>query len=232
MTALDQALVLAGRENARVYGLRVLSSADDDERERTQQRFDARCKEAGVDGQLAFVEGDPVERILERARWADMVICNVAYPERPDAPAVLAHNIRPLLRRSPRPLLALPGVTSDLQRPLLAYDGGFRAKSALFATVYMALRWDLHPVVVSVAEGGRASIPLVEARQMFERYGVVADYVEEDGPVADALLRVADERDRDVLLMGSHTWSRWLESMFGGLLEEILTRAGRPVLIT
>lgn len=234
MTALDQAIVLAGREQARIYGLRVLPAGDvkGEERERTQARFDACCREAGVEGQLAFAEGDPVERIVERARWADLVICNVAYPERPDAPATLAQNVRPLLRRSPRPLLALPGRTSALQRPLLAYDGGLRAKSALFAAAYMALRWDLHVVVVSVAEGGRAATPLAEAREMLDRYGVSADYVAEEGPVADALLRVADERDRDVLLMGSHTWARWIESMFGGLLEEMLRRSGRPVLIT
>lgn len=233
LTALDQALVLAGREDARVYGLRVLASgSEEDERTRTQELFDERCRAAGVAGQLAFEKGDAVERIVERARWADLVICNVAYPERPGAPATLARNIRPLLRRSPRPLLALPGVTSELQRPLLAFDGGLRARSALFATAYLALRWGVHPVVVSVAEGDRAAAPLQEARAMLERYGVEADYVPEEGPVADAILRVADERERDVLLMGSHTWSRWLEAMFGGLLEEILQRGGRPVLIS
>jgi nucleotide-binding universal stress UspA family protein len=233
MTALDQALILARRESARVYGLRVLEpGADEADRSETRAAFDARCREAGVEGQLAFAEGDPVAAIVDRARWADLVICNVAYPERPGQPATLARNIRPLLRRSPRPLLALPGVTSELERPLLAYDGGIRAQSALFVAVYMALRWGLHPLVVSVHDPGGAASPLREARTMFERYGVVADYLAEEGPVAEALLRVADERDRDVILMGSHTWRRWIEQVFGGLLEEVLQIAGRPVLIT
>ncbi len=233
MTALSQALILARRENARVYGLRVLDAgASEDERERTRATFEARCREAGVDGQLAFEEGDPVGRIVERARWADLVICNVAYPVTPGEPATLAKNVRPLLRRSPRPLLALPGVTSELERPLLAYDGGVRAQSALFVAVYMALRWELHPVVVSVGDPGGSASPLREARAMFERYGVTADYVAAEGPVAEALVRVADERDRDVILMGSHTWRRWVEEVFGGLLEEVLRTAGRPVLIS
>ena len=233
MTALEQALILAQREDARVYGLRVLEpGASEAERQRTRETFEARCREAGVSGQLAFAEGDPVARIVDRARWADLVICNVAYPERLDQPATLAKNVRPLLRRSPRPLLALPGVTSRLERPLLAYDGGVRAQSALFVAVYMALRWDLQLVVVSVNDpGGRAS-PLREARAMFERYGVTADYVAEEGTVETALLRAADERDADVILMGSHTWKRWVEQVFGGLLEEMLQKAGRPILIT
>lgn len=233
MTALEQALILARRESARLYGLRVMEpGASDAERERTRATFDARCREAGVAGQLAFEEGDPVARIVDRARWADLVICNVAYPEHPGEPATLAKNVRPLLRRSPRPLLALPGVTSGLERPLLAYDGGVRAQSALFVAVYMALRWGLHPVVVTVGDPGGAASPLSEARRMFDRYGVTADYVREEGPVAEALVRVADERNRDVILMGSHTWKRWVEQVFGGLLEEVLRTAGRPVLIT
>jgi len=234
MKALEQALILAGRENARVYGLRILPpGAEAQERDRTRASFDALCLKAGVQGQLAFEEGDPVGKIVERAKWADMVICNVAYPERPGEPATLAQNVRPLLRRSPRPLLALPGVISQLERPLLAYDGGVRAQSALFAAVYAALRWNQHPVVLTVGEPGWGpTSPLEEAREMFERYGVRADYLTEEGSVADAIVRVAQERDRDVVLMGSHTWKRWLETMFGGLLEEVLRRVGMPVLIT
>lgn len=238
MRSLEQALVLARRENARVYGLRVMTASDEGahdaaERERTRETFEARCREAGVQGQLAFAEGEPVARIVERARWADILICNLAYPEEPDAPATLAQNVRPLLRRSPRPLLALSGTVTALERPLLAYDGGVRAETALFVAVYAALKWGHHPVVLSVSEvGSQSAEALQRARAMFERYGAVADYVSADGPVADAIVRVADERDRDVILMGSYTYSRWLEDVFGGVLEQVLRRAARPVLIT
>ena len=238
MRSLEQALVLARRENARVYGLRVMTSTDEaahheEERERTRETFEARCREAGVQGQLAFAEGEPVARIVERARWADMVICNLAYPEQPGEPATLAQNVRPLLRRSPRPLLALAGTVTALERPLLAYDAGVRSETALFVAVYAALKWGQHPVVLSVSEvGSQSAEALDRARAMFERYGASADYVSADGPVADAIVRVAEERDRDVILMGSYTYSRWLEDVFGGVLEQVLRRAGRPVLIT
>lgn len=234
LAALDQALVLAQREHARVYGLRVMAAdCGEEEREKTRATFEARCSEAGVSGQLAFAEGEPVARIVERARWADMVICNLAYPGAEGEPATLAANVRPLLRRSPRPLLALPGVVTALERPLLAFDGGPRSETALFAAVYAAVKWGLNPVVLSVAELGRsAAEPLERARAMFERYGAVADYVPADGPVAEAICRVADERGCDLILMGSYKYSRWLEDVFGGVLEQVLRRAGRPVLIT
>lgn len=231
--ALDQALVLARREGARIYGLRVLpDDAPEEERQRTREAFQARCREAGITGQLAFRDGDPLARILERATWVDVVIANLAYGGGGGREATLAGAIRPLLRRSPRPLLALSGTVTALERPLVAYDGGPRSETALFAAVYAAVKWSQQPVVLSVHEGaGRAEEALARARAMFERYGARADYVAAHRPVADAIVRVAHERDCDVIMMGSYRYSLWFEEVFGGVLEAVIRRVGIPVLI-
>ena len=231
--ALDQALVLAGRERARVYGLRVVPpDAPPEERDRTRETFEAACRDAGVSGQLALLDGDPVTHILERAAWVDVVIANLAYDGGAGREAGLSTAFRPLLRRSPRPLLALSGTVTDLARPLLAYDGGARAETALFAAVYAAVKWGQTPVVTCVAEAGRADEVLARARAMFERYGASADYVRTQGPVADAIVGLAHERSCDMIMMGSYRYSRLLEQVFGGVLEQVLRRAGVPVLIT
>jgi nucleotide-binding universal stress UspA family protein len=60
---------------------------------------------------------------------------------------------------------------------------------------------------------------------------VRADYVERQGPVAETLIAVADERACDLVLMGSYRFSRWLESLLGGVLERTLRAAGRPVMV-
>jgi len=234
MQALEQTLILAKREQARVYGLRVLwGDEEPGEKARTREAFDAACEAAGVQGQLAFEEGDPVQRIVQRARWADVVICTLAYPGGEGEPATLAKNVRGLMRRSPRPLLALTGSVSDLQRPLLAYDGGPRARIALFATAYMAVAWGVHPVVVSVAELGQdAQGALDDARTRLEAYGVTADYVRAEGPVPQALLDTCEARGCDVIVMGSYGTYRWLEAMLGGVLEQVLERTPVPVMIT
>lgn len=234
MTALEQALVFAQRERARVYGVRVMpEDAPEEERRRTEEIFDERCRAAGVRGQLAVVAGDPVTRILERARWADVVIANLAYRGRGEVEASLARNVRPLLRHSPRPLLALSGVVTPLERPLVAYDGGPRAEAALFAAVYAALKWGQHPVVLTVEEWDRsAQATLDRARAAFERYGASADYLLRDGPVAERIAQVARDLDRDVILLGSYKHSRFLEDVFGGVPEELLRRAPAPLLLT
>jgi len=60
---------------------------------------------------------------------------------------------------------------------------------------------------------------------------VRADYVERPGPVAETLMAMADEQGCDVMLMGSYRYSRWLESLLGGVLERTLRAAGRPVVV-
>ena len=233
LTALRQTMVLAQKERARIYGLRVLRGGEgDDERAATDATFRTAVEGAGLDGQLAFEVGDPVGRIVDRAPWADMVVCNVAYPGEPGEPATLARNLRPLLRRSPRPLLATSGRVSPLQHPLLAYDGGPRAEAALAAVIYMALAWGADPVVVSVAErDGVAEEALDDARARMERFGVDATYVAANGAVPDALIATAEAHDRDVLVLGSYSNRRFLQDLFGGLLEALLRRTRTPLLI-
>ena len=230
--ALAQALTLAKAEGSRVYGLRANEgNADAAERSATEAAFHDACEAAGVEGQLAFAAGGPVDVILERSIWADLVVATLTY-EDANGHRSLARNVRPLLRRTPRPLLAVSGPPTDLSRPLLAYDGRPQADLALFAAVYASLKWGAVPTVLTVSEVGRsAETTLAKAREAFERYGAKADYVQREGAVGDAIVQVAEARDRNLILMGSYTYSRWLEGVFGGVLEHVLLHADRPVLI-
>lgn len=231
---LDQALMLARREGARIYGVRVSDAVPgDEERERLRERFLARCREAGVPGQLAFASGDPLARVLERAGWVDVLVANLVHDRPAGGKARLDRRLRPLLRRSPRPLLAVTGAATEMHRPLLAYDGGTQAEAALFATAYGAVKWGQHPVVISIEELGRgAADTLARAREYLERFGVQADYVLAHGAVAPTLVRVATERGCDLIVMGSYKYHRWLEDVFGGVPEQVLQLASVPVLIT
>jgi nucleotide-binding universal stress UspA family protein len=231
--ALAQALAFAKAEGSRLYGLRATHGVvDENERQATEAAFKHACREAGVDGQLAFAEGNPVDAILDRSIWADLVVATLVYEENRGGGRSLARNVRPLLRRTPRPLLAVAGPPSDLSRPLLAYDGRPQADLALFAAVYASLKWDRVPTVLTVSEVGRsADATLEKARRVFERYGAKADYVQREGAVGDAIVQVASERDCNLIVMGSYTYSRWLEGVFGGVLEHVLLHANQPVLI-
>jgi nucleotide-binding universal stress UspA family protein len=144
----------------------------------------------------------------------------------------LAPRHQGLLRRTPCPILVTAGPARPLERALVAYDGGARADEALFVAAYAAGKWRTEVVVATVADTSRGATAILDkARSFLEPYGVRADYVERQGPVAETLVAVADERGCDLVLMGSYRYSRWLESLLGGVLESTLRAAGRPVMV-
>ena len=233
--ALEQALVVARQERSRVYAVHVVADASALESEQVAALREAVARaasDAGIDVQFAVTVGEPMAALRERAAWVDVVVAPLVMPAASGDGWRLVPRYQGLLRRSPRPVLAAIGPARPLTRALVAYDGGSRAEQALFVGAYLAAKWETSLVVCTVAELPRnAAATLEHARGYLERFGVEADYVDRRGAVADALVAAAEERDCDVMLMGSYRYSRWLESLLGGVLERTLVQAGRPVLV-
>jgi len=232
--SLEQALVLAGRERARVYALHVAADEDAVESEEVdalRAAALAAAERAGVELQFAVAVGNPAQELRERAAWVDLLVAPMVVPDATRGWRLAARH-QGLLRRTPCPILVTVGPIRPLERALVAYDGGARADEALFVAAYAAAKWRTEVVVATVADTSRgASAILDKARSYLEPYGVRADYVEHQGPVAETLVAMADERSCDLMLMGSYRYSRWLESLLGGVLERTLRAAGRPVMV-
>ena len=233
--ALDQALVVARREGARLRGLHVTSSEEQRESEQAhavQVEFKRRCEAAGVSGELVVEVGNVARKISERARWTDLVVVNLAYPPPPQLLARMSSGFRAMIQRCSRPVLAAPGISSPLDRLLLAYDGSPKAEEALFVATYLAGRWDVPLVVLTVAqEGGAAPKALERARQYLEEHGVQASYVRESGLVAGAVLGTARDHRSELVLMGGYGFRPGLEVVLGGTVDQVLRESRKPVLI-
>jgi nucleotide-binding universal stress UspA family protein len=233
--ALEQAIEIARREEGRLHGLHAVATEAQLASEAAAQvadRFKWRCGEVGLEADFALAVGSVARLIVERARWTDLVVLNLAHVPPAQPLARLSSGLRTLLRRSPRPLLATPGVTRPLKRALLAYDGSNRADEALFVATYAAARWHLPLVVVSVTENGRPATEMLgRAEQYLVEHGVEATYVEGSGEAALALLNTAVEHECDWLLMGGYGRHQMLEVMVGSELDNVLRRSDRPVLI-
>jgi nucleotide-binding universal stress UspA family protein len=237
--AVDQAVAAAVRERSRVYGLYVAASERDVDETRLSElrhRFEAACAAGGVHGQLSLAVGSPIPSLLARAAWVDLLVASVVAHDGGGATGAavrLMPGVQTLLRRSPCSVLAVTGPASPLTKGLVAFDGGPRSEAALFAGAYLAAKRDMPLVVLTVADLDRtAHATLADARTYLERHRVVADYVTARGAVAEAIVRTADERGCDLILMGSYRYARWLESMLGGVLERVLRSTETPVLVT
>lgn len=234
---VEVALRYAVGEAATVFGLwlgpSVGAGADGGEQER-RAAFEGACADAGVSGQLAFAHGDRLRAVLDRAVYVDVVVASgVVESASTTAPRSHTAWMRSLLNRCPKPLLVVKGAHGRTTRPLLAFDGGARSELALFACAYLCLRTGARPVVLSVAELGRsASANLDRAEAYLARLGISADTVQESGQVVDAILKVAEDKGCDLIMLGSYKYSRWLERVTGGVTERVVARSRTGVLIT
>lgn len=233
--ALDQAVIMAHMENSRIYGLHVTGIQPQEEADNgkeIQAQFEKRLAEAGVEGKLSLETGKISRRICERARWADLVVLNLAHPPSPQPLAKLGSGFRTLIRQCPTPVLAVPGPAVPLKRALLAYDGSLRAEEALFVSAYLGCRLKISLVVVSVIENVRSEPnPLDRAGEYLKKRDVEFTPVTETGPVGEAILKTAENQQCDFILMGSYGRSPVVEMMLGSAVDQVLRESHIPILI-
>lgn len=233
--AVEQALLIAGRERGRLLGLFVAAdeAGRDGELARgIEAQFQQRCQEAGVLGRLAVAVGDVAPAICDRSQWVDITVVSLAHPPPSTALARLGSGFRSLLLGCRSPLLAVParGVRG-LERALLAYNGSPQAGEALFVAAYLARRQGMALSVVSVGPEDEVERNLGKAEAYLAGSGVKAAYRTAPGPVAPAVMAVATAFDAHVIVMGGYSRRGVSEIMRGSAVDEVLRTAGRPVLV-
>jgi nucleotide-binding universal stress UspA family protein len=154
------------------------------------------------------------------------------HPPPTGALARLDHGFRELIERCPRPVLAVPQMSSPMQHALLAFDGSRKAREALFVATYVAAAWQIPLTVVTVFENGKvAPETLLAARLYLENHKIAADTIAEKGPVAEAILRAAEAAQADLITMGGYGLNPMMEVVLGSAVDMVLRAADKPVLI-
>ncbi len=230
-TVFDQALSIAQREGGQVHGLHI--SADEDQLgdpalEALRQEFGRRCAAAQVPGSFNLEVGSVSDKVRAMAALTDLVVIGLD----PAAP-MLGPEVSAWMRYCTRPILTVPFVASQFQHALLAYDVSPKSKEALFVAAYVGEQWKTRLTLITVVDPGRAEATVQdEARRYLEMHELAADYVVASGNGPEQILRTVRERDCDVLLMGSYTYSPLIESVRGGTAVDPLLREARvPALV-
>jgi nucleotide-binding universal stress UspA family protein len=231
--ALAQAIDIAQREQAQLQGLHIV--ATDTLRNNPavlviQQQFNQLCAAAGVAGNLAIETGDVTRKICDRALLTDLVVLNVAHPPAAGLSS-LGSGLRTIIWRSARPILAVRGEPSRLERALLLYDGSPKSKEALFLATYLAECWQTALTVLTVTDGARV-LPATQdyARSYLELHEIQAELLLEQGPI-DIALGIAQERQIDLVVIGGYGVSALEEIMIGSVVNFLLRDWHCPLLI-
>ena len=232
--ALEQAIIIAGRENAKLHGLHIVnkkSELENPETLRIRERFDQICKSASVNGALAVDTGDITKRIYERAVVTDLIVLKLVHP-----PATgiysLKSPIRTIIENASRPVITVPSTASPFQRALLAYDGSDRSKEALFVATYLAEKWKTELIVFTALDGAKVKAEVQEyVRRYLDIHEVEAEYVLSEQGSKDSLKKIAEEHNIDLILMGSHGGTMLQQILVGSALDYILRESRIPTFI-
>jgi nucleotide-binding universal stress UspA family protein len=233
--ALSQAIRFALREHSRIHGLHVIraSAGETDEHlQALRDEFVRRCEAASVVGGMTVEEGEVAKTICDRALLADLVVVHLAHPPSSQPLLRLGSGFSALIRKCPRPILAVAGPATGLDRALLAYDGSPKGKEALFVAAYLGARWPL-PLTVLTVEGADldAEDMLEEADEYLLTRGVHADKLLRGGKVSEAILQAAESSGSQLLILGGYGSHPMVEAVLGSQVDATLRESCLPVLI-
>lgn len=232
--ALDQAIIIAQREGAKLHGLHVAETRADAESPDAlgvKARFDQTCKDAGVDGTLAIDVGEVTGRICERAVLTDLIVLKLTNPPGTGVSA-LKSPYRQIIERSSRPLVVVPTRAIKARRALLAYDGSDRSKEALFVATYLAELWKTELIVFTALDGRKVTADMLDyVRRYLEIHEIEAEYVLSERGAMDSLRQTAEEKNADLVLMGSHGGTVFNQVFVGSALDYMLRESQVPIFI-
>lgn len=232
--ALRAALQVARLEEARLFGLHVVKKKDDKNSaavEALRGEFERRCQEASIAGEMSVEVGKVARTIADRARWTDLVVVSLAYPPGSTTVKRLGSSFRKLLRRSPRPVLAIPRTLVAIDKLLLAYDGTPKAQEALYMTAYLAQQWQLPLVIVTVLEKNVTEETAARAQSYLQEHNIQASFIQRAGEPAQVISDTAKVEKATLIIMGGYGQAPFVEVFVGSTVGQVLRIHDVPILI-
>jgi nucleotide-binding universal stress UspA family protein len=231
--ALDQAILIAQREQANILALHTVENRrelDSAEVRALQDQFNLVCSKEIANGILAIEVGEPTQKILERAALADLIVIKIAHPPSTGIRS-LGSQVRTLIARSSRPILAIPGKVSKLNHALLAFDGSPKSKEALFVATYLAEQWKTE-LTIFTGLGDESSDSSVQefAQNYLEFNEIEARFITQKYS-AETFKATAEEINADLLIMGGYSGSILKEMTIGSSVNYMLRESQLPILI-
>jgi len=122
------------------------------------------------------------------------------------------------------------------QRILVPLDGSELAQQALAHALDMCRAFGATLVLLHVRDTRQGSAEAAQRyldfmRRTYANSGIPIEVVGREGPVAETIIRAADEERIDVIAMATHGRSGIQRVVYGSVAEQVLRSSAKPVLL-
>ncbi|TFG49991.1 MAG: hypothetical protein E4H33_01125 [Anaerolineales bacterium] len=232
--ALEQALIIARKENSSLRGLHVIQDnqeLSDDQIRELEGEFRNRTLESGISASLYLEKGEVVSLLNQRAQWNDLLVFSLEHPPQDSPASRLRSNLHGLIHDCPRPLLAVRS-PSPMTHALLAFDGSPKAIEAMYLAVYLVEKWGIKLTVATALEDSASEFnPLDLAREYLESREIQATLISDTGLPSDVIITAMKNEGCDFIIVGGYGHQPVIEVFLGSTLNGLLRKSEKPILI-
>jgi nucleotide-binding universal stress UspA family protein len=248
---METAFVLARRSPCRILWLQVLecnpvfaSQAIDSIPEWEQEARDglqatlSRAKAQGLQAEILVRQGEAVHRaILAEAEKCQPDLIVMGRRGRTELTGLLMGSVtNRVVALSPVNVLVVPRNSPlTFRRLLVAIDASPCSEPAWREAFSLSRDWFSHLLAVSVAQK-EAELPEVQGilqmvKSESDREGIPLDTLLLRGTPGEAIVRAAQDRGIDLLILGTHGRTGLTRLILGSVTEQVIGQARCPVLI-
>lgn len=176
--------------------------------------------------------GEVTDHVGRKARTADLAICPQPSSTQPGAQEIL-HD---LIYRSGRPVMMVPeaGIQNSLDHVLIAWNGRAEGARAVGASLPFLKRAG-KVTLLQLGNINEDRPNLTDVADYLNDYGVNSTSIiqhDYDGSVGEAILKIAQKEEADLIVAGAYSHSRWREMILGGVTKHLVHHSNKPVFMS
>ena len=196
------------------------------------EAFRNACDQKAIRPKVKRVSGTVPGMIAEEAKKVDLVIIAQRGQHERWSSGLLGSTTESVVRRSPRPVLVTPASFREFGNILVAYDGSVESNQALKTTCETFAFSDtrLKAVIVS-GDPKRCEALTQEIEAFVSPYEMDVDIECLKGEASKEILRYAEAKQIDLIVMGAFGHSRLHDFILGGTTAYIIRNSTLPILL-
>lgn len=178
-------------------------------------------------------EGSPVEIISNQANIVDMIMLGARGEfAKWGRSKLMGATVEAISRECIKPLFISPKEFKPFKQILIPYDGSVNSNRALPFAGYFSTSFNAKANVFTVDSNFEIANNVLNAGQKYlESYEVEIHTKARSGNPEEEILKYADEKNVDLIVMGAYGHSRIKEAILGSTTERVMRDAKVPLLL-